>query len=80
MCYLDWPIARMSDIDGIPHILLLIVKASASNGDITLVTHCRWPEVDEIDILYLGGTVTRLIRRGPFSLKATATSRKILVR
>ena len=69
----------MSDIDGIPHILLLIVKASASNGDITLVSHCRWPEVDETDILYFGGTVTCLICCGPFSLKAAATSRKILV-
>ena len=77
--YRDWSIARMSDIDGIAHVLLLFVEASTRNCDIPMIAHCRWPGVTEIDSLDLRGAVACLIRCGPFSLKAATTSRNIFV-
>ena len=79
MCYSDWSIARMSDVDCIAHVLLLFFEASTSDGCITMVTHGRRAGIAKVDNLSLGGAVARLVCRGPFSLKAAAVARDVLV-
>ena len=79
MRYSDWSIARMSNVDCIAHVLLLFFEASTSDSCITVVTHGWRAGVAEVDNLGLGGAVSRLICCGPFSLKAAAAARDVLV-
>ena len=79
MLYRDWSIARMSDVDSIAHVLLLFFKASTSDGCSAMITHSRRTGVAEVDNLDPRGAVTRLICCSPFSLKAAAAARDVLV-
>ena len=77
--YSDWSIARMSDVDCIAHVLLLLLKAATCNGCIRMITYGRRAGVSKSDHLDLRRAVARLVFCGPLSLKAATASWNVFV-